>query len=158
MEINFWQVFFQAVNFGVIMFLLNKILYKPVMKLLDERAKKINESMALADKNTKEANETEKLKKAEIAKARKEATTIIRVAEGDAKKAGEVIIENAKAKAKVEAERIVKNAESEVVTQKKAMESQVVELAGAMAKKALSAAISATDAEKITIAMLGKMK
>lgn len=158
MEINIWQVLFQAVNFGVILFVLNKVLYKPVLNLLDDRAKKINEGMALADKNLKAAGETEKLKKEAVASARKEAASIVRTSEADAKKAGEVIIETAKEKAKIEAARILKNAESEVATKNKALEAQVVELAAAMAQKALSASLSSVDAEKITLAILAKSK
>lgn len=158
MEINIWQILFQTFNFGVILFVLNKVLYKPVMKLLDDRAKKINEGMAIADKNIKAGEEAEKTKKAEITKARKEAAAIVRTGEMDAKKAGEVIIESAKSKAKVEAERIIKNAESEVTVAKKAMEAQAVELAAAMAKKALMSTLTSAEAEKITIAMLGSMK
>ena len=158
MEINIWQVLFQAVNFGVILFVLNKVLYKPVMKMLDDRAKKINDGMAAAEKNLKEAGEIEKLKKAEVAKARKDAAAIIRQAEVEAKKAADSILEASKKKAKDEAERIVKNAESEIAAAKKAMEGQAVELALAMAKKALAAALTAAETEKITKAMLKELK
>ena len=158
MEINIWQVLFQAVNFGVILFVLNKVLYKPVMKMLDDRAKKINEGMAAAEKNLKEAGEIEKLKKAEVAKARKEAAAILRQAEVEAKKAADSILEASKKKAKDEAERIVKNAESEVVAAKKAMEGQAVELALAMAKKALTESLTTAEAEKITKGMLKELK
>jgi len=114
MEINFLQVLFQVVNFGVILFLLNKILYKPVLKLLDDRAKKINDGMYLAEKNIKEAGETEKLKKAELAKARKEASAIIVLAEKDAKSVADSIIREARAKAKAEAVAILDGANKEV--------------------------------------------
>lgn len=156
MEINIWQVLFQALNFGVVFFLLNKLLYKPVTKLLDDRAKKINESMALAEKNAKIVEEADKLKKAELAKARKEAMAIIRTAEADAKKSADQLIEKAKAKAKEEANRILSNADSELATQKKAMESQVVELAVALAQKSLMQAVSQAEAQKITKAILAK--
>jgi F-type H+-transporting ATPase subunit b len=154
MEINIWQVLFQVVNFGVILFVLNKVLYKPVMKMLDDRAKKINEGMAAAEKNLKEAGEIEKLKKAEIAKARKDAAAILRQAEAEAKKSADEIIEAGRKKAKEEAERLMKNAESEIAASKKAMEGQAVELALAMAKKALSQAMTAAEIEKITKGML----
>lgn len=158
MEINIWQVLFQVINFGVILLVLNKVLYKPVMKLLDDRAKKINEGMLMAEKNIKSAEESDKLKKAEVAKARKEAGAIIRAAEAEAKKLGDELLEKSKAKAKDEAERIVKNAEAEVIAQKKALESQVAELAVAMAQKALASAVSSSDAAKITKGMLAKLK
>ncbi|MFH2085623.1 MAG: F0F1 ATP synthase subunit B [bacterium] len=158
MEINIWQVLFQVVNFGVILFVLNKVLYKPIMKLLDDRAKKINEGMALADKTQKEAAETENSKKAEIAKARKEAAAIIREAEIEAKKASDQVIENTKVKAKAEAERIIKNAEGELESGKKAAEAQTIELALTMAQKTLTNIMTTAEAEKITKAMLAKLK
>ena len=84
MEINIYQILFQILNFGVVMYLLNKVLYKPVMKMLDDRAKKINEGMSQAEKNLKAGEEIEKTKKAEVSKARKEASSIIAAAEVDA--------------------------------------------------------------------------
>ncbi|MEA3221924.1 MAG: F0F1 ATP synthase subunit B [Thermodesulfobacteriota bacterium] len=39
-ELN-WTFLVQMVNFLVLMFVLNKILYKPILKILDERDKKI---------------------------------------------------------------------------------------------------------------------
>lgn len=158
MEINIWQVLFQIVNFGVILFVLNKVLYKPILKLLDDRAKKINDGMALADKNIKAAEETEKTKKEEIAKARKEAAAIIRDAESDAKKAAALVMENAQAKAKAEAERIVKNAQADVASSKKSMEAQTVELAVAMAHKVLESTLTSADSQKITKVMLTKLR
>lgn len=158
MEINIWQVLFQVVNFGVVLWLLTKFLYKPVLKLLDDRAKKINEGMALAEKNTKSMEEIEKLKKSELGKARKEAMAITRTAELEAKKAGDQLIEKAKLKAKDEASRILKNADSELLARQKALDAQVVELAVAMAQKSISSALSATEMQKITKSILSQHK
>lgn len=49
----------QIVNFVVLLFILKKLLYKPVLKLLDERKQKIEESLANAEKIQKELAETE---------------------------------------------------------------------------------------------------
>ncbi|MBI2453422.1 F0F1 ATP synthase subunit B [Candidatus Peregrinibacteria bacterium] len=43
-------VAFQALNFIVLLFLLNKILYKPLLKLLKDREKKIKEGVENAEK------------------------------------------------------------------------------------------------------------
>jgi len=39
----------QLVNFGILIFLLSKFLYKPVLKMLDQRKKKIAESIKKAE-------------------------------------------------------------------------------------------------------------
>ena len=61
MEINIYQVLFQIFNFGVVMYLLNKVLYKPVLKMLQEDqeyatrfAKAKAEAAAMMDSAAKE--------------------------------------------------------------------------------------------------------
>jgi len=154
MEINFLQVLFQVVNFGVILFLLNKILYKPVLKLLDDRAKKINDGMYLAEKNIKEAGETEKLKKAELAKARKEASAIIVLAEKDAKSVADSIIREARAKAKAEAVAILDGANKEVEHNQAKNAKQMGILATKQLESALGKTLTAKEIDAITVAML----
>jgi len=154
MEINFLQVLFQVVNFGVILFLLNKILYKPVLKLLDDRAKKINDGMYLAEKNIKEAGETEKLKKAELAKARKEASAIIVLAEKDAKSVADSLIREARAKAKAEAVAILDGANKEVEHNQAKNAKQMGILATKQLESALGKTLTAKEIDAITVAML----
>ena len=76
MDINIWQVLFQAFNFGVILLVLNKFLYKPIQKVLDDREKKINAGLAAAEASLKAQDEVEKSKKSALAGARKSAAEI----------------------------------------------------------------------------------
>lgn len=154
MEINIYQVLFQIFNFGVVMYLLNKVLYKPVLKMLDERAKKINEGMALADKNIKAAEESEKSKKAEIAKARKEASVILATAEKEAKAKADKIISEAKAKAKAEAAAMMDSAAKEIESNKAKADKAIAALATKQAQLALGGSLSAKEIEAITTSML----
>lgn len=39
-----WTLFVQMINFLVLLFILNHLLYKPVLKILDERKNKINDA------------------------------------------------------------------------------------------------------------------
>lgn len=154
MEINIYQVLFQIFNFGVVMYLLNKVLYKPVLKMLDERAKKINEGMALADKNIKAADESEKSKKAEIAKARKEASVILATAEKEAKAKADKIISEAKAKAKAEAAAMMDSAAKEIESNKAKADKAIAALATKQAQLALGGSLSAKEIDSITTSML----
>ena len=150
MEINVYQILFQIFNFGVVMYLLNRVLYKPVMKLLDDRAKKINEGMSQAEKNLKAGEEIEKTKKAELAKARKEANALIATAEADARRKADEIIKKAHDKAKEDVAKLTASAEKELAQSKARLEKETVSLAGALAKKALEGALSAKEIEAIT--------
>lgn len=154
MEINIYQILFQIFNFGVVMYILNRVLYKPVMKMLDDRAKKINEGMSQAEKNLKAGEEIEKTKKAEISKARKEANTIIAAAEVDAKKKADEIIKKAHEKAKEEVANMTKAAEKEIENAKAKLQKEATILAAAMAKKALEGALTAKEVETVTAKML----
>lgn len=154
MEINIYQILFQILNFGVVMYLLNKLLYKPVTKMLDDRAKKINEGMSQAEKNLKAGEEIEKTKKAELSKARKEAGAIIAAAEVDAKKKADEIIKKAHEKAKEEVANMTKAAEKEIENSKAKLQKEAATLAAAMAKKALEGALSAKEVEAVTKKML----
>jgi len=157
MEINIWQVLFQAINFGVILFVLNKFLYKPIMGVLEAREKKINEGLAAAEKNLKAEEEVEKNKKSEIAKARKEALSIIKDAEKEAKDKAESIMAEAKSKAKEEAARILASAEAEKAQALKSVEKEAAKLAVAMAKKSLAEVLSPKEIETITTKLIAKL-
>ncbi len=154
MEINIYQILFQILNFGVVMYLLNKVLYKPVIKMLDDRAKKINEGMSQAEKNIKAGEEIEKTKKAEVNKARKEAGSIIAAAEVDAKKKADEIIKKAHVKAKEEVANMTKAAEKEIENAKAKLQKETATLAAAMAKKALEGTLTAKEVEAVTAKML----
>lgn len=156
MEINIGQVLFQALNFGVILFVLTKFLYKPLMKLLDERAKKINDGLAAAEKNMASAAEAEKSVKAELAKAKKMGTTIISDAEKEAKVKGDKIIEDAKAKAKGEASKIIADAHATVEAFDKKLQTEATKVATRLIKEALKK-LPAKDAEKITSSIIAEL-
>lgn len=154
MEININQILFQILNFGVVMYLLNRVLYKPVLKMLDERAKNINEGLAMADKNMKEAQDADKAKKSEIAKARKEASAIIATAEKEAKAKADKIIAEAKAKAKAEAATMIDAASKEIESNKAKAEKAIAALAIKQAQHALGGSLSSKEIDSITSSML----
>ncbi|HBD02408.1 MAG: ATP synthase subunit b [Microgenomates group bacterium GW2011_GWC1_46_16] len=158
MEINIWQVLFQVINFGVILFVLNKILYKPVLKLLDDRAKKINEGQAMAEKNLKEAAELDKVRKTELAKVRKEASAIISKAEEEAAGKAHALLAESRQKAKEEAAKIVASGTKELENSRKSLDKEAAQLGLAMVTKALEKTLSAKEVDGITSGLLKAMK
>lgn len=57
MNINWFEIAAQIFNFFLILFILQKFLYKPVMKAMDERQERIEKSQIEADAKMKDATE-----------------------------------------------------------------------------------------------------
>lgn len=84
MNINWTTVFFQIINFLVIVWILKKYLFKPVLSAMDTREATIQARLEDASKAIKEAEEEKNSLKAKILKAEKERDAIIKQAEIDA--------------------------------------------------------------------------
>jgi len=73
-----WKILIpQIINFLILFLILRWLLYKPILKILGERKRKIEESMALAEKTKKESEELEIRNQEKIAKVKEEAKIII---------------------------------------------------------------------------------
>ena len=98
------------INFLILFGLLTAVLYKPVLKMLDERQAKIKESLDQAEKIKEQTTRSEEQVKSAIEAARKEGQSIIVQASGIAEK----IKEEAKDGARKEAEAIITKAKDDI--------------------------------------------
>lgn len=103
MDIQVSQIIFQIINFSVILFLFKKYVYKPVLKVLDNRSERIKEGLEAAEKNLKIQSELEDKQAKILEDAKKQAQIIL----SDAQKQASEIIKTAQVKAKVEAKKII---------------------------------------------------
>lgn len=76
----------QIVNFVIVLLVLYKFAYKPVLKTLNERTGKIEKGMEDAEESRKKLENALQLEKEILTQAKKEAQGIIRKAEDNAKK------------------------------------------------------------------------
>ncbi|MFI5205711.1 MAG: ATP synthase F0 subunit B, partial [Candidatus Paceibacterales bacterium] len=81
----------QIVNFLIILFVLKKFFYKPIVKMLEERKTKIKESMVNADLIETRLKETEQKSAAILESARKNAQELME----DAKSQAQIVAQNA---------------------------------------------------------------
>jgi F-type H+-transporting ATPase subunit b len=100
----------QIVNVIILLVVLYFVAYKPVMRMLDQRSKRIKNSMEQADAIKEQAARTEEEVKKQLEVARKEGQEHI----AQATQAGEEIREKAKQRARKEAEDIISRARSEI--------------------------------------------
>ncbi len=100
----------QIVNFGILFGLLYLVAYKPIMRMLDERSKKIKESMEQTEYIKEKASRAEEEVKERIELAGKEGQEVI----ARAVRTGEETRQQAQQEARKDAEALIGRARSEI--------------------------------------------
>ncbi len=100
----------QFLSFGILLAILILIGYKPIRRMLDERSKRIQDSMDQAEFIKQETARTEQRVQEQLAEARKHGQDIVAQAE----QIGERLKEEAREQARKDAEAIVAKARSEI--------------------------------------------
>ncbi len=132
-----------AVFFLLVMFTM-KFVWPPIAKALDDRAQKIAEGLAAADKAKSELTSANRRVEEELAKSRNETATRL----ADAERRALSILEEAKAKAAEEGGKIVAaaraEAEQQTVKAREALREQVAVLAVKGAEQILRKEVNAS--------------
>jgi F-type H+-transporting ATPase subunit b len=136
-------LFVQAIVFAILVWFTMKFVWPPIAAALDERAQKIADGLAAADKAKSELTAANKRVEEELAKTRNESASRL----ADAERRAQSIIEEAKARATEEANKIVAaarvEAEQQVVKAREALRAQVAELAVKGAEQILRKEVNA---------------
>ena len=122
-------LFVQAIVFLILVLFTMKFVWPPIAKALDERALKIADGLAAADKAKTDLAAANKRVEQELAQTRNETTSRL----ADADRRAQSIIEEAKARASEEGNKIVAaaraEAEQQTVQAREALREQVAALA-----------------------------
>jgi F-type H+-transporting ATPase subunit b len=149
------------INIAVLFFILRAILFKPVTKFIDERAKKIQDLRDQAEKDRSQAQELLAQYEARIGKAEEDGAEIIRAARETAKEEAARIAAGGKA----EAERFLEKARKQLEAEQQAAmavfsaeaAAMVLSAAGRLLKRGLSDEDSREQAA-ILLRELGKRR
>lgn len=148
----------QIVNFLIIFLVLSKLLYKPIISMLEKRKKEIAEGLALTDKMRQEEEKLQNKKEEVLQEARKEAKTIVDAGKKEAESQVRDIIANAHK----EAEGIIQKGKEDVEEQRGKMEKDVrraaVEIAAAMTRRILTSSLSSADQHKVLAKQLKSLE
>lgn len=143
------QVLTQLFNFLIMVFVLTKLLYKPILKALEERKKKIEEGLAYAEKMKAEMEKTEKKRQDILEKAKEEVRDIIE----EGKKTGRGVEAEIIEKAHEEARSIIEKGKAEIAIEREKMEKelrkQTVDIAVSMVRAILSGTLTNKDHQVI---------
>jgi F-type H+-transporting ATPase subunit b len=109
-------VFWSTIAFLILLFVLGKFAWKPIMKAIGEREQGITEAIASAEKVKLEMAQLKNDNEALLATAREERAVILK----EAKDIKDKMINDAKNEAKVQAAKIIADAQASIVNQKMA--------------------------------------
>lgn len=113
---NLVTFLFTLVNIGILFVILRAILFKPVTKFMEDRAKKIQDTIDQAEKDKAQAKLLLQQYEEQLKKAGGEAETLIRSARENAREQADRIIAGGKA----EAEMMLSNARKQIEAEQQA--------------------------------------
>lgn len=123
----------QLVNFTILLIAFRVFLYKPILRMLDERRRRIRESMEAAERMGEREAQAQQETQAALEEARREGQALI----GQAQQIASRIQEEARQQAQREAEALLQRARSEIQLER---DSAIVQVRREFADLAITAA------------------
>lgn len=143
------MLLFQGVAFLILVFVLSKWVFPPLMKVVDSRQEAIEAGTKAAEEAEKKAAEAEEQLQKLMKEARTEAKEIVMTAKDEAN----AMIADSESKAKVRAEKIVKDAhdqlEKDVIAARKALHNDTIELVALATEKVIGKSVTDSVDKKI---------
>lgn len=112
--IEWQQIVAQAVNFGLIATILTLLVYKPLLRTIDERRSRIQKSLKDAEQVEEKMREIEKMKQQVLSKADQEAGSMLETAKKETEKVKEQIL----ASARHEADQIIEKGKAQIAAER----------------------------------------
>lgn len=147
-------IFWMTVTFLIVLFLLKKFAWKPILNMIHEREKSIEDALASAERAKREMAELQASNERILNEARAERDKMLK----EAREAKEVMITEAKARAQKEADRLLASARENIQNEKNAaiaeLKNQVATLSIEIAEKILKEHLSSDDKQKSLVKSL----
>lgn len=141
-------IFWGTIVFALMIVLLGKFAWKPMLKAVNDREASISDSLALAEKTKAEMAKLQSENEALLKEARVERDKIIK----EANEASKAMIAEAKDKSKVEADKIISDAHTAITNEKNAamseIKSHVAALSLEIAEKIIKGELASGDKQK----------
>ena len=141
-------LFWTSLVFALLLIILAKFVWKPILGAVNEREQKIADSLALAEKTQAEMKALQAQNENLLREARAERDAIVK----DAKETATQMIEDAKNKAKAEAEKVLVHSREEIQNEKAAaladLKMQVASFSLEIAEKIIRGELSSDDKQK----------
>lgn len=149
MDVNPGLMIWTVVTFIVLVFILKKVAWKPILAALDKRENDIKESLLQAEKAKDDSKKILEENQANLAKAEEESKKIIEQSRAYAESLKEQMIKDSKEQAK----KIVEEASSEIQRKKDAafeeLRGQIAEIAVSAAEKIIKESLDAQKSKQV---------
>jgi len=147
-------IVWQTLIFLVVLFVLRKFAWKPMIEGLNERESNIEDALLSAEKAKKEMSQLKAENEKLLVEARRERDNILK----DATAAASKLIDEARDQASIEGKRLLEDAKAAIETEKKAaladVKQQVAHLSLEIAEKILRQKLSDDQAQKAYVSKL----
>jgi len=154
---NLGLLFFTWVTFGILLLLLGKYGWGPIVNAIQSREEKIQDDLSQAEEQREKAEHLLNERKEELNKAHEEAREIIEDARSKAEKVGDEIEQEAQQKA----DSMIESAEREIEAERKkamgSVESEIGNLAIDLAEKILREDLDSDDHERMIDEFLNRV-
>lgn len=149
-------IFWMIVSFSIILFLLKKFAWKPILGMIKEREESIENALAAAEKAKEEMKALQSSNERILADAKAERDSLLK----EAREMKEQIIAEAKTAATKEGDRLLKAARENIQNEKNAaitdLKNQVATLSIEIAEKILKSELSSDEKQKTLVNTLLK--
>lgn len=149
MDIQLPQIIFQIINFSVVMGALTYLLYKPVLKVLEERQKRIEEAQKAAEESIRERDRIAQIEQEVTNKAEQKASEILEKARENAKAAEKELLVKARQQAEAEIEKLTANWQEEKKQHLTDMKHEFVSTVITTAEKVVAESLDAKKHQKL---------
>lgn len=153
---SFGLFFWMMVTFLVVLFLLSKFAWKPILKMIKEREQSIDDQLKSAEKARAEMVALQAGNEKLLAEARRERDVILK----EARDMKDAIVGEAKTRAKTEADKMISSARESIHNEKMAaiteLKNQVAQLSIDIAEKILNRELAPENKQKELIGDLLK--
>ncbi|MFH2021816.1 MAG: ATP synthase F0 subunit B [Patescibacteria group bacterium] len=149
MDIQFPQILFQAINFLVVVGSLSVLLYKPILKVFDERSKRIAEGQKAAEEALVQREQIEVLGEKTKQELNEKSAQILDKATKEASTTKTQIIEEAKQQAQVEVELLKQKWVNEKEQMLKGMNDQLAEAVIQTSAKVVGTSLTSAQHSKL---------
>jgi F-type H+-transporting ATPase subunit b len=156
---DYGTIFWMLIIFGIVLFVLKKFAWGPILKALKDREKSISDALNSAEKARKDVAGLKASNDQIIAEARKEKDHILK----EARDIKDKIVAEARNQANLEAQKSIENARQQIEAEKTAaindIKKQVAELSVMIAEKVIRKELeNSKDQDKLVQDMLNDLK
>ena len=144
-SVNIWDILISLANLLIMLFIVKKFLFKPVMKVMQERQNQVEKIYDDANQDRSDAAGMKQEYEQRLAAAREEADGLVRNAVQTAQRRGDAIV----AEAASQASHLKQKAEEEIAMEKKQMlrsvQGEISDMAVSIASKVVEREIQQKD-------------